>query len=142
MFNAEEIGNRIYKVRLRKGFKSQEALAAECRRVLNKKKQPDTLTRQTIQNWEAGKNIPPWDMVALLSEVLGIGEEDLLFGERRSQQLSQERQLLIHLNQEEAKLVTAFRRASVDGRRVILTTAVGISRDLPGPEAEVVPIRT
>ena len=140
MFDAKEIGGRIKAARLREGYSSQEALAEKLRDLLHRRKERNSLTRQTVQGWEAGNVIPPWSMVAVLSEVLGDGEDELLFGKRRGQQLGQERQFLIHLNEEEAKLVTAFRKANAEGQRAIMTNAVGISRDFASPAADVVPL--
>lgn len=145
-----DIGTRIAEARKAKGI---ESLAELCRLVLERAKSrarehpgvdgkmKQTLTPQTVSNWEGGKVVPSWDMLPLLAEVLGTEEEWILFGSKRNEQLRKERQFLERINDEEAALLTMFREASKSGQKTILKLARDVAEDHPAPEASVHPMR-
>ena len=66
------VGGRIRAVRTRTGL-SQEALAERLH-----------VTRQTVSNWETGRNLPDIEALKALAEALEVPVEQLIYQEGRS----------------------------------------------------------
>lgn len=69
---ANIVGSRIRAVRTRLGL-SQEALAERLH-----------VTRQTVSNWETGRNLPDIEGLKALAEALEVPVEQLIYQEGRS----------------------------------------------------------
>ena len=133
-FNKKEIGNRIREAREKKKMRSVAALARTLQQVSN-----SGLTRQTVQNWEAGKIIPPWDKVEFLAEVFGpeFGEDWIMFGPRRTDQLAGEHPFLSYISLDEQEILNAYRHANGAGKKSIINTAKALAEANPISPAEI-----
>ena len=145
-FNAKEIGKRIKEAREARGIRTQKALADRLRQASETKsasRAAPKLKYQSVQQWESGSHIPPWDKVELLAEVLGpnYGEEWLMFGSKRTNQLASERPFLSYISTEEQELLNAYRHANMDGKKSIISTAKTLAATHPVPAAEIHPLR-
>jgi transcriptional regulator with XRE-family HTH domain len=142
MFDRIAIGRRIVQARLAQGFNTPAALAKAIQEKIasgGKKPTGRTLARQTVENWEKGRHVPPWEKVELMARVFRPehNEEFIMFGERRAEQLIQDRSVLARISDEEVALLQLFRETSEQGRKSILASAKGIAEDHPAPEAVV-----
>lgn len=149
MFNSVEIGNRIRQAREECGLKSPEALAKATQEKLKlleklnpgrQKSRMRTLARQTVENWEKGRNIPPWDKVeamALVFAPLGYGEVWIMFGEKRAEQLARDRSHLERVTDDEAALLQMYRETNDQGKQGIIASTKGISGANPAQPATV-----
>jgi DNA-binding XRE family transcriptional regulator len=123
-------------------LRSPAALAEALQeKIANGGKKPNAraLARQTVENWERGKIVPPWDKVELMARVFRPEHDEgfIMFGDRRDQQLIQDRSVLARVNNEEVTLLQSFREANEQGRKSILASAKGIAGENPAPEAAV-----
>ena len=136
------IGARIRQARLACGISTQEQLASLLRGKSDEKGKP--LTRQAVQAWESGDAIPSWGRITRLAAIFRergkpeYGEEWIMFGTRREAQLAHDRPLLAYVNQDEAQLLTEYRKSNGTGRNMILKHAISVAQDLPAEEARVV----
>jgi transcriptional regulator with XRE-family HTH domain len=142
MLNPKEIGRRIKEARLFKGIQSQDALAMALRHAgQSKPLAPSTakLTRQTVQYWESGKIVPPWDKVELLAEVFGpeYGEKWIMFGDKREDHLAATHPLLTYIDSGEQAVLNEYRKSNEVGKMAILAAAQGISKANPISEADI-----
>lgn len=67
-----KVSKNIKKLRTEKNL-TQDALAEKI-----------NVTRQTISSWENGRTQPDIDMLELLSSALGVGIEEIIYGEKRN----------------------------------------------------------
>lgn len=145
----EEVGARIAAAMKAKGIPGPAEL---CRLVLRRlevlardvaseRKLKQTLTAQSVSNWINGKVMPSWEMLPALSEVLGLQEEEILFGSKRSDQMKRERQFLSRITEEEATLLTAYREANKNGQKSIVKMARTLAEDNPVEDASVHQLR-
>jgi len=130
-----EVGKRIKAAREAAGLRDCAALAGKIFQN-SKKKGRTKASPETVRLWEAGKHIPPWDKIDQLREILGIDEEELLFGQKRDSQLRSERPRLVYLTALEADLIVVFRHASQPAQKRILATAQSLADDDPAPTAD------
>lgn len=142
MIDKQAIGRRIVEAREKHGLMTQQALADALNQAAQRLlggKATGSMSRQTVQHWEKGKVVPPWDKLELLAAVFGdqYDEEWIMFGQRRQQQLAEEKPLLVYLTQQEAELINDFRHANDYGKRSIRINAKAVSQDQPAPEAGV-----
>lgn len=142
MIDKKKIGERIIEARLALGIETPGALAAklqEAAKLRHPAKAKPRFSRQTVQHWEKGKVVPPWDKIELLAAVLGgeYDEEWIMFGRRRQQQLATEKPFLVHVSPEEIELLSDFRRSNEYGKRSIRINAKAVALDQPSPEADM-----
>lgn len=143
MIDKKKIGERIIEARRAVGLMTAEALADAMRKKSQERDAKsgglERLSRQTVQHWEKGKVCPPPDKLELLALVFG-GEYDeqwIMFGDRRRQQLDDERPLLVYLTKEEAELINDFRHSNAYGKRSIRINAKAVRQDQPVAEADL-----
>lgn len=147
MIDAKAIGKRIEEARRDRGITSQQGLAEKLIEAAGKQAGKrnffSTLTRQTVQHWESGKVVPPWDKVELLAVVLAgeYDEEWIMFGSRRGEQLASERPVVAYITPEEAMLIQEYRHADTTGRKSIISNAKAIAKDFPTKAAELHALR-
>lgn len=146
MIDKKKIGERIVEAREIRGIRTPGALAkliidAARERGLGEKFA--RLSRQTVEHWESGSVCPPVDKLELLAAVFGdeYDEEWIMFGQRRRQQISDEKPLMVYLTKEEAALVNDFRHSNPTGRRSIRINARAVAEDQPADEASVHTLR-
>lgn len=142
MIDSKAIGQRIKEARLARGIETAKALAEALKKAGRNTERADKLarlSRQTVEHWEKGGVVPPWDKLELMASVFGeeYDEAWIMFGTRRSKQLASEKPLLVYLTEEEAALVNEYRHANEDGRKSIMTNAKAIAREFPLPSAGV-----
>lgn len=151
MFNRVEIGKRIRQARDAKGLRNASALAeALQKKYLEKckvegiKPRGRALARQTVENWEKGAHVPPWEKVELMAAVFGPehNEEWIMFGARRALQIQEEKTILARISPEESRLIQTFRAANDQGQSAILASAKGISGQHPAPDATLLSLNS
>jgi hypothetical protein len=101
------------------------------------KKIKQTISPQTASNWINGKVIPYWDVLPAIAGVVGVAEDEILFGPRRSDQLRKEREYLTRVSEEEMRLLTIYREASKSGQRTLIKQAKIVAEEHPAPEASL-----
>jgi transcriptional regulator with XRE-family HTH domain len=79
------VGRRIKAARLKAGFKDGASLAEKILQNSEKRGRKG-VDPETVRLWEAGKVLPPWDKLAQITALLGVGAEELLFDSRASPQ--------------------------------------------------------
>lgn len=153
MFDRVAIGKRIVEARQARGLNSPAALAKAMQEIISR--QPDqtkhnggkkprrTLSRQTVENWEKGRNVPPLERVEIMVRVFKPEHNEawIMFGDRREAQIARERRLLVYLNDEESELMNEFRHANEAGRKAIMANAKTMAKAFPIPIAEIHPMR-
>lgn len=137
---AKEIAARIIELREKMGLLDYKALAGRLHQNTSDPAGKAT-SRETVRLWEVGKVIPPYDKIEQLARLFGEPEEYILFGIRRGEQLKQERRYLAYVTDEEAAMLSDFRRANPTGQKQITDHAVKMAQDFPAPPADVRLIR-
>ena len=148
-FDRKKMGGRIAEARMRRGITTQAELCRKLIQVLERRggtsdglKNPkQTITAQSVNNWEKGSAVPSMDMLAILAALLEVDEEWILFGSDRNTDIKQERFYLSRVTEEEGRLLTAFREASKAAQKAIIDTAVSIANASPAPNAQVHQLR-
>lgn len=149
LFDGQKIGQRIAQARAARGITSAGALASKLRELLNSKKTPgasqidSTLTgskisRQTVENWERGTTIPPWDKVALMAELFGAPyDEAWIMFERRAAQLEAEQPILTYITRAELRMLQHYRRTLPEGQQDAERYVQYIAEKHPLPPASI-----
>lgn len=109
-------------------------IGAETHNVRPHKK---TISDQTASNWIRGEVIPDWNQLAALALAIDVPGDQILFGNRRSDQLKREREYLVRVSDEELKMLTIFRESSKAGQRTILKQAKIVADESPSPAGDV-----
>jgi hypothetical protein len=109
-------------------------IGAETHNVRPHKK---TISDQTASNWIRGEVIPDWNQLAALALAIDVPGDQILFGNRRSDQLKREREYLVRVSDEELRMLTIFRESSKAGQRTILKQAKIVADESPSPAGDV-----
>ena len=117
MRQKEYIGARIREFRKSRLAISQEGLAA----LLD-----PPVTRQAVQSWEAGRTTPDAETLLQLCRLMGAEISDFYMGPSASAAGGPD--------EGEAEVVSAYRRMSESGRRVLRATASALAGEAIGGE--------
>lgn len=144
MLDRGAIGRRIKEARKLQGLSSPGALAKAMQEKLQagNKTTGRKLARQTVETWERGQIIPPWDKVELMATVFRPEHDEawIMFGPRRSEQL-RDQTTLVRISRKEIELLQIFRGSNDEGQKSILTSARAFAAEHPAEIALVHQIR-
>lgn len=136
-FDKIAIGKRITARRAKFGMDTPASLAAALLRRSKKKGDTKGISDETVRRWEKGLNLPDWGKLEQLLEVLELSAEELLFGEKRREQIASETPRLTYVASVESEMLQLFRHTDHDGQRTMLEMVRAIQKSHPRPMADV-----